>query len=186
MKKVLSLFITAYLIVFHIHCSLSQANLKGKVIDQHSGEVLIGATVQLKGTSIGASTDLDGKYLIKDIPSGEHELICRFLSYKTDTIQISIDNNAGTVTQNFSLYPESYEIEEEVTITARKRNNNATHIMTMKRKSAGVMDGISAAEIQQNGDGNAAGAVKRISGVSVESGKYVYVRGLSDRYSKRS
>lgn len=46
------------------------------------------------------------------------------------------------------------------------------------------MDGISAQQISRAGDSDAAGAVSRITGVSVEGGKYVYVRGLGDRYSQ--
>ena len=46
------------------------------------------------------------------------------------------------------------------------------------------MDGISSQQITKSGDSDAASAVSRITGVSVEGGKYVYVRGLGDRYSK--
>ena len=47
-----------------------------------------------------------------------------------------------------------------------------------------MIDGISSARIQLIGDGTAVEAAKRVTGVSVEGGKYVYVRGLGDRYSK--
>ena len=56
-------------------------------------------------------------------------------------------------------------------------------MLTLQRKSANVLDGISAQQISRLGDNDAAGALKRVTGISVEGGKYVYVRGLSDRYS---
>ena len=46
------------------------------------------------------------------------------------------------------------------------------------------MDGISSAALKKIGDSNAAASMKRITGVSVEGGKYVFVRGLGDRYTK--
>ncbi|MDZ7635006.1 MAG: hypothetical protein U5L72_11520 [Bacteroidales bacterium] len=56
--------------------------------------------------------------------------------------------------------------------------------MTIKRKSPTLIDGISAAGLRKIGDSDAAASVKRVPGVSVEGGKYVYVRGLGDRYTK--
>ncbi|MFK8101940.1 MAG: TonB-dependent receptor, partial [Saprospiraceae bacterium] len=53
----------------------------------------------------------------------------------------------------------------------------------MQKKMTSVINAISTQEISRNGDSQAASALKRVSGISVEGGKYVYVRGLSDRYS---
>ena len=53
-------------------------------------------------------------------------------------------------------------------------------LMAVKRKSPNMMDGISSASFRKIGDSDAAGAIKRVTGVSVEGGKYVYVRGLGD------
>ena len=65
---------------------------------------------------------------------------------------------------------------------ANKGGNN--YILNAKKESASLLDGISSKEISRGGDSDVAGAVKRVTGVTVEGGKYVYVRGLSDRYSK--
>ncbi len=56
--------------------------------------------------------------------------------------------------------------------------------MSVKRNAPNLLDGISASTFRQIGDGDAASAVKRVTGVSIEGGKYVYVRGLGDRYTK--
>ena len=61
---------------------------------------------------------------------------------------------------------------------------NESGIINMKMKSAGMIDGISSEKIRQTGDGNVAEATKRVAGVTVDNGKYVFVRGLGDRYSK--
>ncbi|MDD4108851.1 MAG: TonB-dependent receptor, partial [Prolixibacteraceae bacterium] len=56
----------------------------------------------------------------------------------------------------------------------------------LKKNSAVIMDGISSSRIKLTGDNNAGEAVTRVTGVSAEEGKYIYVRGLGDRYSKTS
>ena len=57
-------------------------------------------------------------------------------------------------------------------------------MLAMQKKSATVMDVMGGKQMSRTGDPDAASAVKRVTGVSLEGGKYVYVRGLSDRYSK--
>jgi hypothetical protein len=71
-----------------------------------------------------------------------------------------------------------------VTITAESVRNTENALLTIKRKSANVIDGISAVSFRKIGDSDAAASMKRVTGVSVEGGKYVYVRGLGDRYTK--
>jgi hypothetical protein len=69
-------------------------------------------------------------------------------------------------------------------VTAKVLRTTETALLTVKKNSAVMMDGISASKIRLTGDGTAVEAAKRVTGVSVEGGKYVYIRGLGDRYSK--
>src|SRR5690606_17835013 len=63
-------------------------------------------------------------------------------------------------------------------------NTTEEALLTVKKKAPNVLDGISSANFRKIGDSDAASAIKRVPGVSVEEGKYVYVRGLGDRYTK--
>ena len=56
--------------------------------------------------------------------------------------------------------------------------------MLIQKRAVNLIDGLSAQSIQKTGDSDLASAIKRIPGVSVQDGKFVYVRGLGDRYSK--
>ncbi len=78
----------------------------------------------------------------------------------------------------------SVELYVEIVVEAKTIKNNETALLTMQRKSANVLDGISAQTFSRTGDGNAAAAIKRVPGVSIEGGKHVFVRGLGDRYTK--
>lgn len=73
---------------------------------------------------------------------------------------------------------------EMFTIEAKADRKNEEYLLQIKKKSATVMEVIGAKEIAKKGDSDAAAAAKRVTGLTIEGGKYVYVRGLSDRYSK--
>ncbi|HVP07403.1 MAG TPA: carboxypeptidase-like regulatory domain-containing protein [Candidatus Acidoferrum sp.] len=57
--------------------------IKGKVTDSVTGEPIIGATVLVNGTKLGAQTDPDGLYRIARIPPGEYMVICASVGYNT-------------------------------------------------------------------------------------------------------
>jgi len=162
---------------------MAQGTIRGKVTDFESGETLIGASVVLAGTATGAAADLDGNFSIENVPAGNYDLVCSFISYAPDTIK-GVEVKDGEVTiQNFSMGSASV-VMDVFTLEAKQSRATENYMIQMQKKSATVMDGISSAQIAKQGDNTAAGAVKRVTGVSLEGGKYVYVRGLSDRYSK--
>ena len=84
---------------------------------------------------------------------------------------------------NIKLAEENIELNEMV-ITAKAVRTSEVALLTMKKKSVTMMDGISSAKFELIGDATAVEAAKRVTGVSIEGGKYVYVRGLGDRYTK--
>ncbi len=73
---------------------------------------------------------------------------------------------------------------EEVVVTTTVRKNNEASVLAIQKGAVTMLDGLSAQTMKKSGDGNVATAIKRIPGVSVQGGKFVYVRGLGDRYSK--
>lgn len=164
--------------------SLAQTGtIRGTVFDQSLGEPLIGVTVLVVGTSTGAVTDFDGKFEIK-IASGTYNLQVSFVSFETINIS-GLEVKPGEVTVLSEIWmTESVQTLASVMVTAEAIRSSEEGLLTVKRKSAALIDGISAASFKKIGDSDAADAVKRVTGVSVEGGKYVYVRGLGDRYTK--
>lgn len=157
--------------------------IRGTVLDGSTGETLVGVNVVIKGTSIGSTTDLDGRFSI-GVSSGNYDLEVSYISYQTLNINsVNVVENEAVVLNNLKL-KESKQNLTEVVITAKAVRSSETAIMIMKKKSPSIMDGISWDKMQMTGDGTAVEAAKRITGVSIEGGKYVYVRGLGDRYSK--
>jgi outer membrane receptor protein involved in Fe transport len=169
---------------FLVLCVFSQTgNVRGTVIDGETGEPIFLAQVQLEGTSYGMTTDLDGKFDFAAAP-GSYKLKVQFLGMAPLTItDIKVDPNEVSNLGEIQMKSASETLETfEVTAEANRRSESA--MLTMKKKSANVLDGISAQAIAQSGDGDAAAAVTRVPGVSITDGKYVFVRGLGDRYTK--
>src|SRR3989304_6333091 len=93
--------------------------IAGKISDKSTGEALIGANILIVGTTMGASSDIDGNYFILNIPPGEYQIKASVIGYSSFTIQkvrVSIDQ---TTKIDFELNPESIELGE-VLVTAEK------------------------------------------------------------------
>jgi outer membrane receptor protein involved in Fe transport len=187
MKGKLYLFIV---LIFSVVLSFSQSlnlygqgTLRGKVIDAETGEALIGATIVVTGTTRGAITDFDGNYTLTGLDPGITSITVQYVSYEPQTFPDVEIKDGDVAVLDVNLGQQLQDIEE-VQVVARQRQRTEAALQVMQRKSATVIDGISSRQISRLGDSDAAGALKRVTGISVEGGKYVYVRGLSDRYSK--
>ncbi len=181
MKRIFFTWLT--LILTTLAYTQEKGTIRGMVYDGSSGETLVGVTIAIKGTTTGTSTDLDGKFSI-ELNEGIYDLQISYISYQTLIIEgIRVTKNDVTVLENIILNESTLELQE-VVVTAQAIRTTEAALQTIKSKSATMLDGISSAKIELIGDGNAAEAAKRVTGVTVEDGKYVYVRGLGDRYSK--
>jgi iron complex outermembrane recepter protein len=77
------------LLMFLAHLGFSQSVVKGKIIDGTSGEVLVGATVVLKGTTTGSQTDYDGLFEFKTTQIPPFTLSVSFIGFETKDIQVT-------------------------------------------------------------------------------------------------
>lgn len=76
----------------------------------------------------------------------------------------------------------SQELNEVVVVAEMKRENTSS-LLLMQKKSATVQDGISAESIRRTPDKSTSEVIKRVSGASIQEGKFVVIRGLNDRYN---
>lgn len=96
MKKILCL---PFLILFIAGNLFSQESgtVKGVVIDSETKSGAPNVTVRLKGTSYGSATDVDGNYLISNIPAGKYILVVSSVGSKTIELLININPNESTI-----------------------------------------------------------------------------------------
>lgn len=160
----------------------SQYTIFGKAIDGTTKEPLVGVTIIIKGTSLGTTTEFDGTFEL----NSEQDIVgleFSYVSYKKITID-SIPLVGELTTIPDVEMEEDVLLTDDVVIIADRIVVNEIGLIDMKMKSVTMIDGISSEKMKSTGDGNAVEASKRVTGVSIDNGKYVYVRGLGDRYSK--
>ena len=177
-----------YILVSFFSVSIyAQSFISGKVIDGEFNEPLPFANVILKSNDNitklgGTTTDFDGNFSFEIAP-GQYLIEVSFIGYGTKIIN---QINLGTNDENsisVVLLPASDSLEEVVVTTTARRNTEAS-VLTIQKRSVNLIDGLSSQSIRKSGDSDLAAAIKRVPGVSVQGGKFVYVRGLGDRYSK--
>ena len=180
MKKLL---IASLIFAFAATTTYAQKGfLRGKITDAQNGEALIGATISIPGTTVGAVADFDGNYSLP-LEAGSYSVKVQFVSYQVKTIE-GIEIKAGETTSlNIPLASDVASLSE-VVVTAQLIRDSEAGLMSLQKKSATVLDGMSTEFFKKVGESNLTGAIKRVTGVSVQGGKYVYVRGLGDRYTR--
>lgn len=180
----LTKFKLSFLLLIITSLTFSQkGNLRGKITDASNGDELPFVNVHVKDNgSIGTTSDFEGNYTLKLEP-GTYEIVCSFVSYK-DAVKTFNIKAGENYTYNISL-AEATELIGEVEIIAEKKAAKSMAAFDReKMKSTNMIDGTSSEQMKKTGDGDAGEVIKRVTGVSVEGGKHVYVRGLGDRYTK--
>ncbi|MEO0580902.1 MAG: TonB-dependent receptor [Bacteroidota bacterium] len=181
-------FLILLLIIGGISTVQAQGTIRGKVNNGTTGDILQGATVRLVDPNGqvrgGAYTDLEGTYTIKT-SAGNYSLIISYISYISDTIN-DVTLEDGQVVFNETLLVEETAANEELAVDIVGKRSRASTVAfdQQKKKSVNAIDGVTFDLVKRTGDANVAAAMQRVVGVTVQDGKYVYVRGLGDRYSQ--
>lgn len=181
-----SLFVLSMFFFFMAQSSMaaSSGTMKGKVFDRDTKDALTGATVLVKGTSIGASTDLDGEYLIHNVPTGDQTIVVSYIGYVSITVTVNIPEDQ-TVTKDFFLEAAAVQ-GKTVVVTAQAQGQ--IEAINQQLSSNKIVNIVSDAKIQELPDFNAAQAISRLPGISVtqSSGEAqkVVIRGLAPQYNE--
>lgn len=162
--------------------SKNKGSIGGKIVDESTGEPIIGANIILLNTNFGAASDIDGNYLITNVEPGEYELLISYISYaKMKISNVKVVEGQKTII-NAALKPEAINVEE-VVVTGKLESSYEAALLNKQKNSISISDGISAEQIKKSPDATSVDALKRITGVSVIDNKFVFVRGTSERYS---
>ncbi len=157
----------------------------GRVIDAGTGQGLSDVAVQLVGTKLGTMSGVDGRFTINGVAAGTVTLFARRIGFQPKTITGLFIDAGKTLEQNIALTTATMQLSA-VTVSAAAERGSVSEALDQQRISVGVVSSVTSEQIQKSPDGNAAQTVQRISGVSVQDGKYVFVRGLGERYTTSS
>ena len=110
-------FLATVIAVLLFQLSYAQFSVTGKVTDSNNNP-LIGATVFIKGTYNGSSTNVKGEYTIKGAPKGDITIVATYLGYQPMEKEVNIKK--GDINLNFSLFVSAVSMSKDVVITASK------------------------------------------------------------------
>lgn len=173
------------LLVFSTVSSFAQKNtggiITGIVTDAETKETMVGAAVMIDSTSLGTVADIDGNYKFLKVKPGKYTLTATMVGYDSTKVKGIVVIAGKTVTVNFALQASMMQMNEVVIKAEAIRDSDAS-LLKDRQEAVAVQDAVSAETISKTGGGNAAEAVKQVTGTTVVGGKSVYVRGLGDRY----
>ena len=157
--------------------------ISGKVVDSKTGETLIGLTVKVTNATLGASTDIEGRYALGNLNPGKYDLTFSYIGYQTKNIT-GIEVLGGKVTNLDVIMEESSSMAlDEVVITATLRQESISALYAQQKNSISISSGITSELIKRTPDRNTSDVLKRVSGASIQDNKFVIIRGLADRYN---
>ena len=159
--------------------------ITGRVLDAKTGAGLTDAGVQVVGTTLGTMSGVDGRFTLAAVPAGTVTLQVRRIGYQPKTITGIVLAAGRTVEQDVTLGAATVRLQA-VAVTAAAERGTVSQALDRQRTATGVVNAITSEQIARSPDGDAAAAVTRVSGVTVQDGKYVFVRGLGERYTTAS
>lgn len=173
-----------------------QGAISGVVVDDASGAPIAGANVLVVGTAAGATTDLDGRFAVAVPAPAVYDLRVSFEDRPAETVAaVAVELQGETVLRIRLGRPLGAETDDEsarafqledLRVTGERVLSTDTGILVERMKEVTIGDAISAAQIAQSPDGTSSDALRRVTGLSIVDDKYVFVRGVTDRYNGTS
>lgn len=131
-------YILAFLCYIPVISFAQAINVKG-VVEDESGETLIGVSVQVKGTGTGTITDLDGQFILSSV-SPDAVLVFSYVGYKTQELKPKADMKVTMTSDTQSLdevVVVAYGVQKKVTVTGAVSNVNSKELLKSPSASLG-------------------------------------------------
>ena len=157
----------------------------GRILDATTGQGLTDVGVQVVGTTLGTSSAIEGRYVLPAIPAGTVTIQVRRIGYAPKSVTGIMLAAGQTLEQNITMTPATVQLQAMQT-TATAERGTVNEALDQQRTATGIVSSVTAEQITRSPDSDAAQAVQRVSGVTVQDGRYVFVRGLGERYTTAS
>ena len=143
--------------------------IAGEMKDAASREALVGASVQIEGTQLGAATNLDGYFVILNVPPGTYSLTFSAVGYhkkRVAEVKVSIDL---TTTVNMDLTSTIVEVGEEIVVTAQRQAVKKDLTSSEARVDATAIAALPVTDVSE--------VLQLQAGITVGSGGDIHIRG---------
>ncbi len=172
-------------VLFTLLASLSafsqSGKITGKLVNGSTGDVLIGASILLNGSTRGTTTDQNGTYSFSNLKPGTYSITCSYVGLEKKTVEAIVVKANEVTTQDVVL---SVAASTEIIIRSNRINkDNTSALLLTQKNSPNFSDGISAEAIRRTPDRSTSDVLKRISGAAIQDDKFAIIRGINDRYN---
>ena len=171
---IITLFLTNFV------SAQEKGHISGKILDKTNAEELIGVSIMVEGSQTGTVTDIEGKFVL-DLTPGNYKLNISYISYASQIITVEV--KPGKIEYLNLVMEESIQTLETVIITTTMKKSNDAAVLLERKNAAQVSDGISADLIRRTPDRTTSDVIKRVTGASIQEGKFAVIRGMNDRYN---
>ncbi len=162
----------------------TSGRIVGVVTAALTGDKLPGANVMIKGTSLGAASDLDGYFSIPNIPSGSHTVLISYIGYQDKEVPVFVKPDE-TVKQNIEL---DFNILEGDAIVVTAQALGQLQAINQQLAADAIVNIVDGTRIQELPDQNAAESIARLPGISVVrasgEGQGISIRGMAPKYNQ--
>ena len=178
MNKIITLLLLAFAVITN-----AQNTFTAKVLDSENSEALIGASLILKGTTNGVSTDASGLAILKNIPNGEQIISISFIGYGEEHLRLKFPIESAKV-HSILLNPSDTEIDE-IIIEATRGNRTVANLPTRTEVLTEEIDEAASMEPSKISH-----LITHSTGIQVQTtaagsnGAVVRIQGLNGRYTQ--
>ena len=158
------------------------ANVEGIVVDADTDAPIPEAVVRVIGKTEKSSTDANGKFSL-NLPEGAYNIRVTAPFYSPQVLaEILVTREQPKHELRISLAPQVVQLNP-INLPVRLSQSTERGLLEKRLQSSRIEDSISTEEISRLPASDAGEAIKRVTGISIVGGRYVFVRGLGERYS---
>ena len=156
--------------------------ITGTVVDNDTEMPIEGVSIRVVDTQVRAKTDETGAFSL-ELPSGTYKIHANAPFYNTFVItDLQVSTDAAPAPLQIKLTPQVVKLDA-IKLPVRLSQSSERGLLEKRMRSSRIEDSISTEEISRLPASSAGEAIKRVTGVSIVGGRYVFVRGLGERYS---
>lgn len=157
----------------------------GRIIEEATGRPVAGAHVGIAAGGTPVTSGIDGRYTLLGIPAGTTAIVVRAIGFAPKTVSGIVVPHGGIVSHDVTVTPQTVLLTE-ISVSAAVERGTVAAALEEQRTATGIVTAVTAEQIARSPDSDAGQAMQRVSGVTVQDGRYVLVRGLGERYTTTS
>jgi len=118
-KEIRIIIVSVFILMANLAFAQNSGKIAGKVTDDKTSEALFGVNILIEGTGLGAATDMNGEYIIVNIPPGVYNVLAKYIGY-SNTITRNVHINTGSTTKlDFHITQTVLTLDHEVVVFAK-------------------------------------------------------------------